>query len=65
MRRRVAMGFFANLLTELALRISASVVLLMGTVPSGQDSPEMAHDWKDTAIAGPVGGRPLGLSGGS
>ena len=34
------------LLTELALKMSFSVVLLIGTVPSGQDSPESAHSWK-------------------
>ena len=37
---RTFLGFLPNLLTELARRKSCSVVLLIGTVPSGHASPE-------------------------
>jgi len=40
---RTALGFLPNLRIELALRISSSVVLLIGTVPSGHVSPESLH----------------------
>jgi len=37
---RTPLGFLPNLLIELALRKSCSVVLLIGTVPLGHSSPE-------------------------
>jgi hypothetical protein len=42
---RTGFGFLPNLLIELALRISSSVVLLIGIVPSGHASPESVHSW--------------------
>lgn len=47
------LGFLPNLRTELALSISFSVVLLIGTVPSGHDSPDMLHNWNDSDSASP------------
>lgn len=47
---------------EIALRTSFSVVLLIGTVPSGHDSPDSAHSWKLFATVSVVL-RPFGLSG--
>lgn len=38
-------SFLPNLLMELALRMSFSVVLLMGMVPSGHDSLLSPHSW--------------------
>lgn len=58
------LGFLPNLLTELALNISCSVVLLIGTVPSGHDSPEILHNWTLSSNI-PDGIWPSGLSGGS
>lgn len=58
------MGFLPNLRRELALKMSFSVVLLIGTVPSGQNSPEADHNWKFSAISS-MDLFPLGLSGGS
>jgi hypothetical protein len=40
---RTPLGFLPNLLTELALRKSCSVVLLIGMVPLGHSSPESAQ----------------------
>jgi hypothetical protein len=60
-----------NRLTELARSTSASVVRLIGTDPSGHDSPDAAHSCACTpALAVPLGLggwwlRSLGLAGGS
>ena len=62
---RTALGFLPNLRIELALRISSSVVLLIGTVPSGHVSPESLHSWKLSLSLSMVWFFPLGLSGGS
>jgi hypothetical protein len=58
------LSFLPNLRTELALSMSCSVVLLIGTVPSGHDSPDKPHDWK-FSVTMLDGSWPLGLSGGS
>lgn len=57
-------AFRPNLRTELALNMSSSLVLLIGIVPSGHDSPEILHSWKfsDSEF---LGFWPFGLSGGS
>ena len=44
--------------------MSFSVVLLIGTVPSGQDSPESVHSWKLSETAS-VELWPFGLASGS
>jgi len=63
---RTVLGFLPNLRIELALRISSSVVLLIGTVPSGHVSPESLHTWKlSFSLSTLVWFFPLGLSGGS
>lgn len=56
--------FLPNLRTELALSMSCSVVLLIGTVPSGHDSPDILHSWK-SSVSIPECLWSLGLSGGS
>jgi len=38
------MSFLPNLFKELALNMSCSVVLLIGIVPSGHDSPDKLHN---------------------
>lgn len=61
---RFIIFFLPNLLTELALNMSCSVVLLIGIVPSGHDSPDKLHNWK-FSLESPFWLCPLGLSGGS
>lgn len=58
------LNFLPNLLMELALRISFSVVRRIGTVPSGHDSPESVHIWEVSATV-LMESCPFGLSGGS
>jgi len=58
-------GFLPNLLIELALNTSSSLVLLIATVPSGHDSPELLHNWYLSIISSSLFPYPLGLSGGS
>lgn len=57
-------NFFPNLLSELALSKSCSVVLLIGIVPSGHDSPDKLHSWK-LSLKLPIWLFPFGISGGS
>lgn len=64
--RRTCRGFLPNLPMELARRMSCSVVLLIGTVPSGHASPESDHSWKLCVVSSSSGWPyPFGLSGGS
>ena len=58
------MGFLPNLRIEFALKMSFSVVLLIGIVPSGQNSPEADHNWWLSATSS-MDLLLLGLSGGS
>lgn len=63
---RTPLGFLPNLLIELALRKSCSVVLLIGIVPSGHISPESVQSWKLWVTFSPLLlWYPFGLSGGS
>lgn len=56
--------FRPNLLTELALNMSCSVVLLIGIVPSGQDSPDKFHSCESSYDSSSLL-YPFGISGGS
>lgn len=60
-------GFLPNLRIELALRTSFSVVLRIGMVPSGQESPFAAQSWKISVDSSALAEDSLtmGLSGGS
>lgn len=59
------LNFLPNLRIELALRMSCSVVLRIGTVPSGHNSPDILHNWKFSSENIPPIVVSFGLSGGS